>query len=314
MTKIIGIGETILDIIFKNNQPTRSVPGGSTFNSMITLGRLGVPARFITEIGDDKVGDIILHFMRENGLTTEHVDIFDASRAMSPVSLAFLNDDNDAQYAFYHRYPEKRLDFSWPIVEAGDLLIFGSYFAVDPQLRNKLSEFLSYAKDQKAIIYYDVNFRASHAHEAMRIMPAFLENLEYADVVRGSREDFEALLQVSDAQRVYRNHISFYTPNFIFTDGGRGVDIFCKEGHRHIDAPAIQPTSTIGAGDNFNAGILYGLLLKQFSAGELEGLSIDTWVPIIEHGLAFASEVCTSYDNYISKEFATVYLQKTQKT
>lgn len=33
MRKIIGIGETILDIIFRNNQPSHAVPGGSTFNT-----------------------------------------------------------------------------------------------------------------------------------------------------------------------------------------------------------------------------------------------------------------------------------------
>ena len=44
MRKVIGIGETVLDIIFKNNQPQRAVPGGSAFNAIISLGRAGVPA------------------------------------------------------------------------------------------------------------------------------------------------------------------------------------------------------------------------------------------------------------------------------
>ena len=46
MRKAIGIGETVLDIVFRNNQPQAAVPGGSTFNSMISLGRCGVPADF----------------------------------------------------------------------------------------------------------------------------------------------------------------------------------------------------------------------------------------------------------------------------
>ena len=32
MRRVIGIGETILDIIFKGNQPHKAVPGGSVFN------------------------------------------------------------------------------------------------------------------------------------------------------------------------------------------------------------------------------------------------------------------------------------------
>ena len=33
MRKVIGIGETVLDIIFKDNKPVEAVPGGSTFNA-----------------------------------------------------------------------------------------------------------------------------------------------------------------------------------------------------------------------------------------------------------------------------------------
>ena len=310
MRKIIGIGETIYDIIFKNNIPTQAVPGGSTFNSMISLGRMGVPARFITEIGNDKIGNIILDFMRANNLTTEHVDIFDDGRSQSPVSLAFLNEENDAQYAFFQQYPEKRLNFVWPVVEPGDLLLFGSYHAVNPQLRDKLTEYLAYAREQKAIIYYDVNFRKSHAHEAMRIMPAFLENLEFADIVRGSAEDFEILLNETDPERIYRKRISFYTPNFIFTNGGKGVEMFCKNGHKHIDIPAIKTVSTIGAGDNFNAGTLFGLLVNGITREELNDLLPEQWEEVIKHGTAFASNVCQSYENYVSLDFAAEYSQK----
>ena len=100
MRKVIGIGETILDIIFKNGRPTQAVAGGSTFNSMITLGRLGVPARFITEVGNDTIGKIILDFMHQNNLSTEHVDIFEDGGAKSPISLAFLDHKTEDLYFF----------------------------------------------------------------------------------------------------------------------------------------------------------------------------------------------------------------------
>ena len=56
MRKVIGIGETVLDIIFKNEQPIGAVPGGSVFNGIISLGRAGVNASFISEAGNDRVG------------------------------------------------------------------------------------------------------------------------------------------------------------------------------------------------------------------------------------------------------------------
>lgn len=108
MRKVIGIGETILDIIFRNEQPSAAVPGGSVFNGIVSLSRTGVPVCFISETGNDHVGDTILRFMRDNHISTEHVNVFPDGK--SPVSLAFLNDNSDAEYIFYKDYPKQRLD------------------------------------------------------------------------------------------------------------------------------------------------------------------------------------------------------------
>ena len=42
MRKVIGIGENVLDIIFKTGKPIEAVPGGSSFNAVISLGCSGV--------------------------------------------------------------------------------------------------------------------------------------------------------------------------------------------------------------------------------------------------------------------------------
>lgn len=60
MKRVVGIGETVLDILFKNDQPQKAVPGGSTFNSIVSLGRAGVSCAMVTETGGDHIGDILL--------------------------------------------------------------------------------------------------------------------------------------------------------------------------------------------------------------------------------------------------------------
>ena len=79
MRNIIGIGETVLDILFVDDQPQRAVPGGSTFNAMISLGRVFAKAsdapsvKMITETGDDHVGHLITSFMQQNHVSTDLV-------------------------------------------------------------------------------------------------------------------------------------------------------------------------------------------------------------------------------------------------
>lgn len=308
MRKVFGIGETILDIIFKNDQPHKAVPGGSVFNGLISLGRLNVPVSFISELGNDRVGDMIRDFMEDNHITTEFVDRFPDGK--SPISLAFLDDDKNANYIFYKDYPAQRLEVPLPKIEKDDIFVFGSYYSLNPVLRTRMVEFLRYAQERKAIIYYDPNFRKAHAHEAIRLMPTVLENLEFADIVRGSDEDFQNLYGKSDAQEVYKEHIQFYCDRFLTTHGANGVNLHTRNFTRHFDSPQIQPLSTIGAGDNFNAGIIYGLLKYNVRHADLPSLDQDTWKKIIRCGMDLASEVCQSYDNYISKEFAAKYVSQ----
>ena len=108
MRKIIGIGETILDILFKGGVAATSVPGGSTFNSMISLGRVGVPACFVSEIGDDKVGGIVRTFLTNNGVDDHYLTEYPECK--SPISLAFLDANNNATYSFYKEPFGKRTE------------------------------------------------------------------------------------------------------------------------------------------------------------------------------------------------------------
>ena len=197
MRKVIGIGETILDIIFRDQQPSAAVPGGSVFNGIVSLARTGVPVCFISETGNDRVGNIILKFMTDNGIPTDHVNVFPDGK--SPVSLAFLNEQSDAEYIFYKDYPKQRLDVVFPRLEEDDIVMLGSYYALNPVLRDKVLELLSQAREQKAIVYYDPNFRSSHKDEAIKLAPTIIENLEYANIVRGSREDFFYMYGQTDA-------------------------------------------------------------------------------------------------------------------
>lgn len=94
MKRVVGIGETVLDILFKNDQPMKAVPGGSTFNSIVSLGRAGVDCAMVTEVGGDHVGDIICNFLVDNGVSAEYVCRHEKNK--SHVTLAFLDENNDA--------------------------------------------------------------------------------------------------------------------------------------------------------------------------------------------------------------------------
>ncbi len=303
MRKVIGIGETVLDIIFKDEQPIGAVPGGSVFNGIISLGRAGVTASFISETGNDRIGRRIVDFLRQNGVNADNVNIYPNSK--SPVSLAFLDSANDAEYLFYKDHQHDKLDFSYPEVGRDDVVMFGSYYAINPVIRPQVQGFLEYAHNRGAILYYDVNFRESHKDEIVRVKPNLIENLEYADIVRGSKEDFSILYKKDTADSVYRTEIAFYTKKFILTQGKNPVELRAENGlNKQYPVIETDTVSTIGAGDNFNAGFVYGLLKYGITRENIEqGLSEQQWDDLIHCALLFSANCCKSISNSIDKEF-----------
>ena len=141
----------------------------------------------------------------------------------------------------------------------------------------------------------------------MKLTPNLLENFELADIVRGSSEDFEILFKKSDADAVYRSQIMFYTKNFIYTHGAEPIELRAAGALRkQYPVEQVDTVSTIGAGDNFNAGILFGMLRDGITRRDIEsGLSEQQWDSIIAAGQRFSTEVCKSLYNYVSPEFGS---------
>lgn len=303
MRKVIGIGETVLDIIFRNEQPVGAYPGGSTFNAIISLARAGAACAFIGDTGNDRVGQNIIRFMKENGVDTSNVNAFPGSK--SPVTLAFLDANNDADYIFYKDHPHDQLDMVFPDIQPDDIVIMGSFFAVNPVIRPQLTGFLDYARSRGAIIYYDVNFRLSHQNEVMRITPNLLENLEYADIVRGSHEDFKVLYKLDNPDKVYKAEISFYCKKFIYTQAAMPVELRADGGlAKSYATRQVETVSTVGAGDNFNAGFIYGMLKYGIKREHIErGLTEEQWDNMIGCAQVFSANCCGSIYNYISADF-----------
>ncbi len=302
MRRVYGIGETVYDILFKNGKPVDAVAGGSVFNGLVSLGRTGADCTFITEIGDDAVGMHILSFMKENGIDSRFSSCYKGRK--TAISLAYLDESGDAHYSFYKDYPNNRLDFELPPIQQNDIVMFGAYYALNPVLQNKVGPFLEYAKSRGAILYYDLNFRSNHCSEVEGLKATFIRNYALADIVRGSHEDLINIYGNDDFRSIYREHISPYCRHFICTRGSQGVFVLDGRHEHAFKSKQIEPVSTIGAGDNFNAGIIYGLLEQSILRDNLEHADAQVWKELASRGIDFGTEACLSTSNYVSMQFA----------
>ena len=141
----------------------------------------------------------------------------------------------------------------------------------------------------------------------MKLAPIIIENLEYADIVRGSQEDFLYMYGIQDVDKIYKDKIKFYCPRFICTAGRGQIALRTNQISKEYPVEPLEATSTIGAGDNFNAGLIYGLLKYDVRYRDLNNLDETNWDKVIQCGKDFAAEVCRSFSNSVSVEFAQKY-------
>lgn len=297
MRKVIGMGETILDILFKNRQPVAAVPGGSSFNAIISTGRVGVPCHFIGCTGADEVGQMIVDFMKANGVSTQY---FEQSEEKSAISLAFLDEAGDAHYSFYKPSVKCPGAKSHPAFGTDDILLFGSYYACCQPMRPFVSAVMQEAVQAGAILYYDLNFRRSHAHELSELLPVIESNMKQSTIVRGSADDFDVMYGLRDAGEIYRQHVAKHCPLFICTSGAGNITVCTPDAVLCFPVPSVNDVvSTVGAGDNFNAGMACAMVWQNVSRQNLMNLDEAGWRNLLSTATAFSAAACRSTENYV---------------
>nr|WP_274377637.1 PfkB family carbohydrate kinase [Methanolobus vulcani] len=286
-------------MLFKEGKTIASCPGGAMLNSSVSLGRTGVPVSFISELGQDNISSLITEFLQKNGVSTDYLFLYNGK---SPLSLAFLNERNDASYEFYEDFPEKRLDIEIPQFEPGDILMFGSIMTLKPEIRAGLKNILISAKDTGTTLYYDPNFRDSLSSSLEEIKSMISENIKFADIVRASNEDMKMIAGCNTPDEAYDFICEKGCDILIYTANSRGVYLRTPSYSKQYTVPEIETVSTVGAGDTFNAGIAYMLHHRKIT--DLYTVSESEWDEIINNAIEFATHVCMSTDNYISSDFA----------
>ena len=300
---IYTIGETVLDVIFRNEQPVSAIPGGSMLNTSVSLGRAGLMVEFISEYGNDHTGKMIDSFLNENHVGSGFINRYKDGK--TALALAFLDKKLNASYTFYTQYPSVRLKDPLPETKKEDVILFGSIYSITPGIHGKIKKWVKKAKAAGTLVIYDPNFRKSHAGMLDKVRPWIIRNMALADIVRGSDEDFLTIFGLSRPEEIKMKLNSFGCDNVIITRNSKSVLAWFGESKTEIKIPPVQPlVSTVGAGDNFNAGIIYSLVRNKLTAKDMVSMPKNLIEAMIISGIAFSAEVCKTLDNYISTGFS----------
>ena len=286
---LLSCGDALIDFLPVKSADGRDavvpVAGGSCLNIAIGMARLGAPAGFVGGISTDLFGRIIA----DHALASQ-VELRYATRSEHQTTLAFVRTvGGEPQYAFYDEGTATR---NWvyrhgsiPFDEI-EAIHVGSTTLADDQ---GAAQALAMLRDARGsvTISFDPNCRpklVKHKAHYVERMNAFAA---IADIVRMSDVDFEFLYGGGDHAGRAKSFIEAGASLVVVTRGIKGAQAWHKQaGVVEVEAPTVNVVDTIGAGDSFQAALLFALR----AIGRIKSESLaQTNADELRRALSFAS-------------------------
>jgi fructokinase len=278
---LLSCGDALIDFL-----PVKSADGhdallpavgGSCLNVAVGMARLGAPVGFVGGISTDLFGRMIAEPAQAS-----RVDLRYAARIDRPTTLAFVRSINgEPHYAFYDEGTASRhwihQPDSIPFGEI-DALHVGSTTLVHGAGATQAMAMIDEARGLTTISF-DPNCRPNLVADKADYVHRMDQFAPRADIVRLSDGDFAYLYGRGDYAGRAEALFEAGTQLFVVTRGVDGGLAWHREaGAVEVEAPPVRIIDTVGAGDSFQAGLLFALramgriapaALARLSAAEL---------------------------------------------
>ena len=256
--RLAAIGSNCIDF-YHNLEGGKAFPGGGPVNMAVYTIRLGGSGSYIGPVGTDEYGKIQLSAMKEKGVDCSHVSVLEGKTAVTTVEL----QNGDRRFTAYDEGVLKGFTLSDEELR----FIAEHHDAVVSDQWGKIAEY--YPKLQKMGLptAYDCSTRVSSS-SALAVMP-------HCDYLFFSADDGDCR-----TLRELMKIVHSMGPKLVIAMLGEAGSL-CYDGkdfHKCGIVPCDNLVDTLGAGDSYIAGFLFGIC---------EGLSIEE---AMKKGAANATE------------------------
>jgi fructokinase len=255
---VLVVGESITDIVLRNGVDVAH-PGGSPLNVSFGTSRLGLRTTFLTRVGDDPEGIALESHLRNSGVRVVPGLLPGVRTATAQ---ATLDDSGSARYLFDidWQLPKIRLDEP-PIHGDGAAVVhFGSIGAFLEPGASEVERLVANAHSQ-SLITYDPNIRPQLIGSRSAARKRVEHHLSISDVVKASDEDIQWLYPGMNPRTIAGTWLELGPSVVVVTRGSEGSFAVGRDGvNAELPSRNVTLVDTIGAGDSFMAGLIYGLV------------------------------------------------------
>lgn len=214
MNKVIFIGQLALNVSLAPDGTATTRVGDRAVGAAMLDGRMGVETLFVGEAGADTVGDHMVRALSEASVDTKSVDRY--TEGASPVRITSTAGEGGS--VTHSDYPTEPVNPVWPRIDEGDVVVFGSYMALEERNHTRLLELVGYAKSRKATVVYLPYFEPGQVSRITRVMPEVFDNLEAASLVVATKGDLAELFPDETPEAAFNDHIKFHCPRLLMLD------------------------------------------------------------------------------------------------
>jgi 2-dehydro-3-deoxygluconokinase len=265
--RLVAIGEPMLEY---NEQPDTADGrrlflegfGGDTSNAAIAAARQGVPAAYLTAIGNDPAGDRLMALWQAEGVTIGGV----RRSASRPTAIYFVSHGPDGHAFHYYRRGSAAsafnpADVDATLVEGADILhASGISQAISDSAADAVFHAIALARAAGVRVSYDTNYRA-RLWPVARAAAVIHAAIAQSDIALPSLDDAAELTGLSDPDAIADFYLRLGPRIVALKLGPAGVLLATPDRRVRIAAHPCRPVDTTGAGDTFCGSFLARLIL-----------------------------------------------------
>lgn len=282
-------------------------PGGSPYNTALTLGRLGVPVQFLGRLSRDFFGEHLMARLIQNQVRIDFI-----IRSGEPSTLAFVHIEagKEPQYVFYTEGTADRSlrprDIPGRLPKETRCILFGSIAMTLEPVASAIEslifrEHTSKQGRERLLISLDPNIRPFMIPDRKAYIHRFETWLRVVSILKMSAEDLAYIYPDRDRDAAVERVLSRGVRLVLLTQGAAGALALLRgEGDEvlQVQVPGFPVTvaDTIGAGDTFHGAFIAWLELHdRLSPSQVASLTRAELSEALGFANKAASLVCTRY-------------------
>jgi len=286
--QLITLGRSSIDLYSQNIgadfvdiQGFDAFVGGSPLNIAVGAARLGAQATLLTGVGQDKVGDFLINFLKKQKVNTDFIPKIEGARTSAVIlgieppdrfPLVYYRDNcADSQVTIDHIIAANIPQYKVLEISATALNIEPSQSAVFYAVET--------AWDNGVDIVLDIDFRADQWKDLRSFGLMVRAILPKVKIAIGTEEEILAAT-LQHAGQVEIKHQQISAPEIkgnidesiakilksgpevlVVKRGSKGVSLFRKDGScEEVPGYPVEVLNVLGAGDAFASGFIFGYL------------------------------------------------------